>query len=135
MALKSRIPQAKAAISQEMDRLVFRIAHQIRNNAIELINSTPRDGRQYRRGGVTHTASSPGNPPAPDTGALIRSIQVEHEPGSLRARVVVGAKYAKELEFGTRKMAARPFLRPASKQVRDQMPELLQSVDIKVDGE
>jgi len=130
---KSRIPEAQAAIAREMDGLVFRIANSIRNEAVKLVQSGSRSGRTYKRGGVTHQASAPGEPPKTDTGALMRSIRVEHTPGSGTARVVVGAKYAAELEFGTKKMAPRPFLRPAIAKVQSMVAELLKSVSIKVE--
>jgi len=128
MALKSRIPQVRAAITQEMDRFVLRVANSIRNNAVEAIMRGQKSGRMYGN----HRASAPGEAPATDTGALVRSIRVEHTPGTGTARVVVGAEYAAKLEFGTRTIAPRPFLRPAVAKTRRQMPELAKSITIKV---
>lgn len=132
MARKSKIPQLKQSINQEIDRLVFRVAHQIRNNAVESIQRGTKSGREYRRGSVTHRASAPGESPATDTGALVRSIRVDHQPGSGVADVVAAARYAAFLEFGTRKMAARPFLRPAAEKVKTQLPDLVKKVKITV---
>lgn len=133
MALKSRIPAAKASITQEADRLVLRIANQVRNNAVKLVQQGSRSGRVYKRGNITHQASAPGEPPKTDTGILVRSIRVEHRSESGEARVAVGAEYGRALEFGTPKMAARPFLRPAANAVRQQMPEIAKSVRIKIE--
>lgn len=134
MAVKStsRIPQLKEQLTREVDRLVFRIAHQIRNEAIRLIQQGTKSGRIYVRGGIRHQASAPGEAPATDTGNLVRSIRVDHQPASGRASVVVGAEYGAELEFGTRKMAPRPFLRPAVANVRQKIPELVKSISVKV---
>ena len=59
--------------------------------------------------------SSPGQPPGRVTGNLQSRTfkRVEHRPGI--DIVVVGndAEYASALEFGTRTMAPRPYLRPA----------------------
>ncbi len=63
-----------------------------------------------------HRASKPGDPPAADTGALKRSAFVERIRTG--ARVGVAMLYAAWLEFGTRKIAPRPFLRPALAVVR-----------------
>ena len=89
----------------------------------------PGTGRTYMRGKVKHVASVPGQPPAVDTGRLRASIthEVVTEGSKTIARIGTSAaeisgkrrdkrakkvNYAKELEFGTRHKAARPFLRP-----------------------
>jgi HK97 gp10 family phage protein len=107
------IPQYQSALDKSMDKLVFKTANRIRNKAIELVLRGTKSGRRYRRRGVIHQASAPGEAPASDTGRLVQSIRVKHEPGSKRAIVVASTRYAVDLEFGTRHMAARPFLRPA----------------------
>lgn len=63
-----------------------------------------------------HRASKPGDPPAPDTGALKRSTFVERIGKG--ARVGVAMLYAKWLEFGTATIRPRPFMRPALAQIR-----------------
>ena len=61
-------------------------------------------------------ASLPGEPPALRTGTLLRSVRIDTvEP--LRVTIAVGgsgtmAPYASWLEFGTSKMAPRPFVQP-----------------------
>lgn len=58
--------------------------------------------------------SKPSEPPHVDTGTLRRSITHEVEQRNIATgRVGTNVVYAKWLEFGTSKMAARPFLRPA----------------------
>jgi len=57
------------------------------------------------------THSKPGNPPYKQTGHLRRSIAREIVSNGFIARVGSNLKYARHLEMGTRKMAARPFLR------------------------
>ena len=46
-----------------------------------------------------------------DTGELRRSIRLEIKDNGLTAQVSATIPYAKYVEFGTRKMAARPFMR------------------------
>lgn len=77
--------------------------------------STPGRGRTYTRGGVTHVASAPGDPPAVDTGRLRASIGSELARDAQGLFVRIGSNYetALWLELGTRRMAARPFLVPA----------------------
>lgn len=55
--------------------------------------------------------SKPGEPPHADTTRLRKSIEQEIDEGRLVARVGTNVEYAAHLEFGTSKMAPRPFLR------------------------
>ena len=69
-------------------------------------------GRVYGK----HKASAPGETPAVDTGVLVNSIKTELVSSSdseAWVQVGTGVEYAEWLEFGTSKMAARPFMRPA----------------------
>ena len=69
-------------------------------------------GRTYTRGGTDHVASAPPGPPNVDTGTLWNSIQGKKD-GPGRAVTDVGAEHGLYQEFGTKNMAARPFLLPA----------------------
>lgn len=87
----------------------------------------PKTGRIYTRGNISHQASAPGEPPATDTGVLLNSIagDVEVTNGVVQGLVRASAKYALYLEFGTRKMAARPFLLPAVERNRSAILQIL----------
>lgn len=78
-----------------------------------LINSPPKTGRIYRRRGVTHQASAPGEPPATDTGRLVQSGRVDTNAAEISGTISWSTDYAPHLEFGTGKMAPRPYARPA----------------------
>ena len=70
-----------------------------------------------------------GEPPGVDTSNLKNSI-VARRRGRFAWVVVVGASYGVHLEFGTRRMAARPFFRPALMRTVDNAPdELIQVID------
>lgn len=56
--------------------------------------------------------SKPGEPPHKDKGRLRASISYEIASDGKSAKVGTNVKYGKMLEFGTKKMAARPWLRP-----------------------
>jgi hypothetical protein len=76
------------------------------------ILNQPGKGKTYTRGTVTHTASAPGQAPAPDTGRLKNSTQGEvfaTSEGALGI-VSVNTEYAAALELGTEKIAPRPFI-------------------------
>ena len=63
---------------------------------------------------TTPGVSLPGAPPADPAGRLAASVSVDTDPDALRSVVTVSAPFAQFLEFGTIRMAARPFLRPAA---------------------
>jgi len=86
-------------------------------HAKRLINSGGRTGRTYPRGGKSHTASAPGEPPATDLGTLANSFQTRKgAKGRDWAIAETGptAEYGAALEYGTSKMAPRPYMRPAA---------------------
>ena len=71
-----------------------------------------------------HHPSMPGNPPAPDTGNLRNSIRYEIHAEPRSPYGVVGSTqkdpdYAVYTEYGTTKMAPRPWLRPAMEKNND----------------
>jgi len=81
-------------------------------------NTSP-PGRSYRRGSIVHVASQPGYPPNVDIGGLRAAIGVRR-PGQLRRSIHTGnVEYAPYLEFGTTRMAARPFMRPMAAKLGD----------------
>lgn len=94
-------------------RGVIRETEEVRNEADSLMDTSPRSGRDYIRRGVLHRASAPGEPPAPDTGHLRRSLRTEYDRELLAGTVIAGAVYAQALEFGTPRIEPRPFMRPA----------------------
>ena len=62
--------------------------------------------------GAGHIPSAPGEPPNNDTGVLANNIETL-EAGPLKVTVSSNAPYAAPLEFGTSRMAARPYMGPA----------------------
>ena len=97
-------------------------------------------GQTGQRGRPVFESSRPGMPPHLRTGTLLGSIQYRVDRGPIgivgtdRARILAGAKtvsprtvrgYGAYLELGTRKMAARPYLRPALIRERDTLARIL----------
>lgn len=82
--------------------------------AVSGIQQGPKTGRTYARDNVVHTASAPGQYPASDTGRLATSVRMEMpQAGNLVGRVGTAVAYGPMLEFGTSRMAARPWLMPS----------------------
>ena len=67
---------------------------------------------------ATPGVSLPGAPPVDHAGQLAASVSVDDDPDAARSVVTVSAPFAHFLEFGTARMAARPFLRPAALRAR-----------------
>ncbi len=81
---------------------------------IKQLLSQPGSGVVRVSGGRSHQASAPGEPPAVDTGNLRASVGFQiRGAGRVGIGVQAGAPYWKFLEFGTRFIDPRPFLRPA----------------------
>ncbi len=99
------------------DQIVGKIAYAIEAQAKRSMQGT-KSGRVYKRGEREHQASAPGEPPAIDMGALVNSIYVG-KPGPGTRDVGATMEYASYLEFGTSRMAARPWLIPAVESQRD----------------
>lgn len=74
--------------------------------------------------GKNHVPSAPGQPPNNDTGYLANNIK-NRKTGPLTAEVSSEAEYAAALEFGTSKMAARPYMQPATDKTRPKAVKLI----------
>lgn len=69
--------------------------------------------------GAGHVPSLPGQPPNRDTGELDNSIETTVEAQNPpTVHVTSHAEYSAALEYGTSKMAERPFMRPATEKNR-----------------
>ena len=78
--------------------------------AIAGIQGGPKSGRIYG----SHQASAPGQYPASDTGRLAGGVRMVMPSGaSMTGQVGTNVAYGPMLEFGTSKMAARPWLFPS----------------------
>ena len=74
--------------------------------------------------GAKHIPSKPGEPPMNDSGVLAGNIETVQKSPAL-VEVSSNAPYSKALEYGTSKMAARPFLIPARNKTRKTIVELV----------
>jgi hypothetical protein len=70
--------------------------------------------------GKGHVASRPGEPPNRDTGVLDNNIEAS-QVGVLKSISASNAPYAAALELGTSRIAARPYMAPATDLVRERV--------------
>lgn len=97
-----------AGIAATGDFLAQTIQDQMPGQGAAVVQGTGGDSGVRAR----YTASSPGNPPGVRTNRLKGGIS-SNKTGKKMQRVVgTNVNYARHLEFGTVKMAARPFMRP-----------------------
>ena len=98
------------------DKRIHEVVLLKHNYASILLNTGTRSGRIYKktRLGKTHQASAPGEPPKSDLGRLVGSLntRVTRDANAINGDLTVGTDYAQGLEYGTSRMAARPFMRP-----------------------
>lgn len=116
--------RVKAELARELEKGLYASALRVEREAKISITNGGKTGRVYQRRTVSHQASAPGEPPASDTGRLVNSFasyvnklsQEKIESFVVAGRGVV--RYARMLEFGTTKMAPRPYMMPALEKSR-----------------
>ena len=123
---KSRSAEVIKDYTSDAKKLVCRAATLVRNTAVESILQGAKSGVTYSKYNPrrTHTASAAGEPPASDTGYLANNILVNIDADGFGASVESRADYSSFLEFGTSKMAARPFMQPALEENRAKIKRL-----------
>lgn len=113
MTVRWQGEQVEARIRQMVMQTLLAVGNDVRNVAIKSMTGK-KTGRIYRRRTVSHQASAPGQAPAVDTGRLRGSIDVDTSRiSALVVTIRAQTEYAEHLEFGTSRMAARPYMRPA----------------------
>ena len=94
-----------------------------RATAERLVQKLAQDTEGYIKDNFSPVSpSEPGQPPAVDTGNLKNLLLAEPE-NPLRWVVNSGAEYSLDLEYGTHKMAERPFLLPAFHWIITHLPD------------
>lgn len=106
--------------AEEITRILYAGGQMIELDAEQSITSGSVSGKN-------HVPSLPGQPPNADTRHLDTNIETEIKTGSRNPTVHVESKaaYSAFLEFGTSKMAERPFMRPALAKNREKIQRLV----------
>lgn len=110
------------AMSAQLETIGFLVENELKKEY-----SKPGSGRTYTRRGVSHQASAPGEPPAPDTGQLRARIHhvVGRDAVGEFVEVGVNDPRAAMLEFGTRHIAPRPAFRTTTARMAEQVGKAL----------
>ena len=109
------------AIAKQLPKAALEIIEETIDDINETVKhgmASPKSGRVYVRGNRLHTASAPGEMPAIDTTKLISSLQHQIVRGEYKGYYYTESVYAPMLEYGTSKMAPRPFMTPAAERAR-----------------
>jgi HK97 gp10 family phage protein len=105
--LADLVGDAEAVMTETITRVVM----DTRTNAVQGIQRGPANGAVRRDGS---RASAPGQFPMSDTGRLANSVEFNlPTAGRLMGEVGTNVIYGRYLEFGTSRMAARPWLLPS----------------------
>lgn len=127
---KAQARLAKLSGREKVDivgRALFAAGETIKAEASRLITTGAVSGK-------SHVPSAPGEAPNEDTGHLRSQIEVT-QVAPLRVQVASNARYAASLEFGTSKMAARPYMGPAARaKKRDVVAKVNAAIDHVVKG-
>lgn len=130
---QDQIRKLGASFDDAVDQGVFVTAQEVRTYAIKSIQeqSAGQQVRRTRQGGgsYTHVAAAVGQAPNTDTGKLVSSIATDKSAESTY-RIGSNLPYATWLEFGTKKMGARPWLHPA---IRAKESRLMENIEKVVD--
>ena len=118
---------AIAAVRRKAVQGVTAATALVEDASVQKITSGPKTGRTYRRNGVNHQASAPGEAPATDTGALLASRRTEIEENGLVGTLSYNTVYALDMERGNEKIAPRPYLQPSLEENRTEVKRLIAS--------
>jgi HK97 gp10 family phage protein len=124
-SLKRKLKALQADAQRPVKDAIRGGALAVEREAKTTVQRGQRSGRIYFRGKTRrpHQASAPGEPPKSDTGYLASHITTVLDADGLGASVESQSDYSKSLEFGTSKMAARPFLFPSFERLKPRIKE------------
>ena len=106
-----------AAMVAEVDKALFMGGNLVQTTAQKSITTGAVSGK-------FHVPSRPGEPPKADTHTLDRQIETA-QTGPMQVEVSSNAPYSAYLEYGTSRMAARPFMGPAARRERAKVVRLV----------
>ena len=116
-----RLRRKRVVVPQKVAQALYLGGQEIELEAEHSITSGSISGKG-------HIPSLPGQPPNADTRHLDTNIETTIEAQNPpTVHVTSHASYSAALEFGTSKMAERPFMRPATTKKRKKVTQLVRS--------
>ena len=115
VGVRKAVNQSVLMVQADAKRSIVKIS----GGRVYMRTKAKRGKRGFGRGSRTgiHIASKPGDAPNKDTGTLLKYIVVSKTKGNTRkgysASVRAMVPYAIDLEYGTSRVKARPFMGPA----------------------
>lgn len=112
--LKVEVKDTVGRVNQQAISRAYRGVNELRNAELDVLGQDGH-GRKYKRGKRIHTASAPGEPPAPDTGQLRlrwRQSVIRTPAGNgsqIKMRIKSDVPYVKYLEGDGGHKGMRPF--------------------------
>jgi HK97 gp10 family phage protein len=131
----ARLKKASADVKNNLANAITKGAFEVERTAKQSMTGTGRP----------HIASRPGQPPAVDTGKLrasITTVPAKVEPTGISTSLV-GVRggsepdkknYGHYLEFGTSRIAKRPFLNPALDKQKSLIGKLIETAVRRITG-
>jgi len=127
IVFENKIREVMKKTTDKADERMLEAVQSVRNTTLETLSGS-RTGRIYKVPGTQreYTASAPGEPPAVQFGDLRKSVKGGIEKEGKNVVGFVGSELPKGpmLEFGTRNMAPRPWLRPSFEKSADKIKEI-----------
>jgi len=122
-ALENMTPEIERQVSMG----VKEAGEELRMDIIKRYNRGPASGRTYQKYNPrrTHKASAPGQAPMTDTGRLANGTRTKNA-GHLAVEVFNLVRYASILEYGSRRIKARPAWVPATEKMRARFVKILE---------
>jgi len=126
--LNLKTEELNRALDQNAPKRMLEAVNELRNEVLKTLSGS-RSGRVYRVPGTkrTYVASAPGQAPATASSGLRQSVksEVEGRGTSVIGKVKAEAAHALPLEFGTRRVKARPFMKPSFDKSLDAIRSIL----------
>ncbi len=100
----------------------------VKTVAIKKIQEGTKSGIIYRRRGIFHQASAPGESPASDTGRLVQSAHTRFDTSNIIGEAIFSTAYAAALEFGREdgSILPRPYARVS---LEEERPKIIKNIE------
>lgn len=106
--------------------ILDRISNESPQKAGQLIRALAFEGMSDVQRSFSTSPSAPGDTPGVDTGALKNSINVKPVAPFVQS-INTGVDYDAYLEFGTSRMAARPYMSPMARRLEQKIPQFFKN--------